>query len=381
VPNIFDRSVQDLRSDAILALEEGGKITNFSTTSVARQLLDTFFDQLSEFYETIEFHNRMTQLSTSSGLFLDLIGESRGISRSTANRAVVTSADRNIRFYSKDGTTPLYTLLTSGQIPENTLIQNSDLSVSYLVSRTITVNQVQTQVYVPAVAVESGEAQNVGAGTLILHDLAIADVAVVNDQSISSGFDDESDDNYRFRISRALDEAAGATEEAIRSAVLTFPDVVDVRFRNFSDGVGSYEVLLVPRGNEIGADIISAVDAVLNTISAFGVLTSVRVPDPVPVELVIQLTFRNEAGSAERIRIKEQARLAIIGYLNELSLADPFIMNELIQRVMDTNNLILDMKIMIYRFNNEPRILGNVFIEDDEILIPSQDVASPIQVI
>lgn len=378
---IFRKTIDEIRREAIRGLEDGGKITNLSSTSVARQLVDIGFTQLSNFYDALEFHARMSQLSTSAGAFLDIIGESRGVARNDALVGSANTQDRAVRFYSKDGTTALTSLLPSSVVPVNTLISSSDSTVSYQVTREVSVDSIQTDVYVPVVATEAGTSFNVGPNVLVLHDLGISTVGVTNDIPISNGLDIEDDASYRFRISRSLDSAAGATEEAIRAAIFGFPDVSEVILTPFNEGLGSFEILLIPVGNSIASDTVEAIRAFVSRVAAFGTTVSVRTPTTVGIELAVQLEFVPKATPVERSQIKSQVRANVLDYIGSIPVGGAFIINEFIQRVMDTSEQIRDMKLLVFRFDKEPSVRRNYQLQSDELLVPQPDSLNAIQVV
>lgn len=361
------RSAAKLRKIAQQALESNGQITNFSAGGAARTLIEVGISHMQEYYDALEFNEAMSRLSTSAGLYLDLLGEDRGVARAQAIAASVTAEDRVIRFYTKDGTTALSSVLASNKIATGTQVKNSDGSVIYVVTRDVPVDRQQVEVFVPAIASTKGSAANVGRNVLTSHSLGLGTIGVTNDRPVSSGINVESDENYRFRISRFMDRASGATAEAIRLSALAFPQVADVILRPFSDGVGSYEALVIPVGNEISSDTLLGIRAVLQDVTAFGNLVSVRAPDRIGVEIAVQLVYDIRALDGDKIRARSSARSAIIGYIASLPIGGTFVVNQMIQRVLASDALITDLKVLVFRFAGEPLPLRNVTIKEDEL--------------
>lgn len=381
MPRVFTKTIEQMRSEAIEALQDGGKITNVSPTSVARQLVDVGIETLSTFFDAVEFHNRMSQLSTATGIFLDLIGQSRGLVRSEAVPASVSTEDRAIRFFSKDGSTPLKDLLLTGVIPINSLVTSADSEIVFTVLRTVGVDDEQTEVYVPAVSAEVGADFNVGVNTLVAHDLGVGTVGVTNDITITSGADSETDSNYRFRISRAIDLAAGATQDAVRLAAFAFPGVAEVILRPFPNGVGSFEVLVVPIANELPAGLLQSIEAVVRNSAAFGTAVTVRLPDRLEVELTVQIDFQPATTPNQRVQLRAQVKNNVLLYIGSIPLGGEFVVNELVQRVMETSDLIRDMRVLVYRFRGEPYPTKNIRGEEDELFVPSASVSEAVRVV
>lgn len=381
MPASMRKSLDDLRAQAKKQLEASGKVTNLEEGGVARSLLDIAALQISEAWDALDFQTAMARLSTAAGVFLDLIGQSRGVSRGSAQTALVTREDEALKFYSVNGKTPLKTLLSGGKVASGTLVKSTDGKVSYQVTADVFPDDVQTEVFVPAVSSSTGTSQNVGKGVLVTHNLGTGDVAVVNTEAIASAQDTESDANYRYRISRALAQASGATEDAIRLAAFSFPGVASVTLRPFSDGVGTIEVLCVPVGNRFPADTLRGIEAAVKRAAPAGTRVRVKAPEELPVQLTIQLEFRREVRAADRSRVREQARQAILLYLGEIRVGGQFVLNELTQRVMDVSDEILDHKVLLFRFRKENLVLRNVQAEADEMFSPFAGVENPIQVI
>ena len=378
MPEFFDVTIEKLRSKAIENLVSGGKITNASDGSLSRQLIDVGIEELYKFYSLLNFYVNMSRLNTAVGSYLDYIGESRGVARLEATRAVVSREDKLIKFYSTDGVTPLYSLLTLGKVPKNTTISSSDGSVSYTVTEDVFVDQTQTEVYVPAESSGTGSSQNVGKGVLTSHDLGISTVSVTNTDAINFASDAESDENYRFRILSSLHSRAGATPDAIVNAIRALPGVADVIIRPFIDGIGSFKVFLIPVGNSVSSQTILQAENLLSSITALGVSASVLTPIPLPVEITVQLELSSRANEKD---IKNEVRKRILDYLAAIPIGGTFIYNELVQQVMDASDSIVDMKVLLYRFREEPFTLRNIPALEDEMFVPNNNVSNPIQVI
>jgi len=377
----FRKSATDLRTIAKNILEDGGKVTNFATSGVARSMVEIGIQQVLAYFDSLDFHTAMGRLSTSSGLYLDLIGESRGVSRTTAQAASVTADSRTIRFYTKDGSTPIASLLSGGKIPSGTVVQDSGATLVFSVPRDVYVDQTQVDVFVPVTATTTGADYNVGRGVLTSHNLGITQIAVVNTKGIFSGEDVETDANYRYRISRSLDRAAGGTAEALRLVSFAFPEVSDVIFRPYADGVGSFEALIIPLGNDLSSDILLGIRTFLQNRAAFGTVVQVRLPDKIPVEITVQLTLKAGTTDGVGTNAKSAARIAIINYISQLPLGGIFVLNQMVRSTLDVHQAIHDLRVLVYRFRGEAQVLRNVEAEADEVFVLSTDAENPVRVI
>lgn len=381
MPAPFRRTLEDLRTQARRLLQNSGKVTNLSEGGTAKSLLDITTLQISELYNALDFLAAMSRHTTASGVFLDMIGQSRGVTRTGALAGVVVREDQAIKFYSNDGAAPLKGLLPSGKVASGTLITSSDSKVTYQVTEDVFPDDVQTELFVPAASQSTGAGQNVGKGVLSTHNLGVGDVSVTNVESIASAQDTESDANYRFRISRSLSQAAGATEDAVRLAAFSVPGVAEVFLRPFADGVGTFEVLAVPVGNRFPPDTLRAIEALVKRAAAYGTRVKVRAPTELPAQMTIQLDFDKAATSTDRSNVREQVRQAVLRYLAEIPVGGALVLNELTQRVMDVSSQIFDMRILLFRFRSQNHVLRNVQADPDEIFAPDPASQNPIKVV
>lgn len=378
---ILRKSPTELREIARRILQDDGTITHFSRSGVVRSLVECAVEQISEVYDTIDFFNAMTTTTSAAGAFLDQLALDRGVSRLQARTAYVTAENRIIRFYSKDRSTPLNNLLSGGKIPEGTLIQNSDASVIYSVDRDFYVTQEQIEVYVAATSTVVGAAQNVGKNILTTHNLGISTVAVTNDFSINTGANIETDDNLRYRVTRSLDFASGATGEAIRTAALTFPEVADVRLRQFSDGVGTFEVLIIPVGNDISETSLDNLQSTLESIAAYGTRVSVKAPDRIRVQIAVQLLFNETATDIDRSNARRTARAFILGYINSLTVGGTLVPQQILASAIQSSPSTLDAKILVFRIDGSPVQLRNIKAREDEVFVLDDETDDAIKVL
>jgi uncharacterized phage protein gp47/JayE len=251
----------------------------------------------------------------------------------------------------------------------------------YTVGEDVYPDDVQTTLFVPATSQEVGAGHNVGVGVLINHDLGVGGVTVTNEQAIQTGQDIESDTNYRFRISRALAQAAGATEDAIRLAALSFLGVADVQVNPFVDGVGTFEVVVTPIGNSLPTGTLRSIEAAVRRKAAFGSRVRVRAPEPVPVRITVQLVFVKDARDSEKASVRAAVRIAILNYLAEIAVGGVLVVTELTQRVMDVSEKIFDSRVLLFRINNENQVLRNYQLERDELFVPDTSIQEAIVVL
>lgn len=179
----------------------------------------------------------------------------------------------------------------------------------------------------------------------------------------------EEDDVYRARITNQVYIVAGANITSIRLRALSVAGVSDVIFRQYSHGAGSFTCYVITQDAEASRNVLNGVRAAIEDTKAFGVYAEVTTPVLIPVELMVRLVFSNDAGNAEKETIRQSVARNIQGYVNGLRLGESLIVNETIQRIMDTNTKIQDVDIYSMTVNGTSRYITNASIRRDEKFI------------
>jgi hypothetical protein len=168
---------------------------------------------------------------------------------------------------------------------------------------------------------------------------------------------------------------------SIREATLIAPGVSEARFTPFANGPGTVEVTAIPVGNGPDESMLGQVRANIDIVRSAGTRVDVRGPRFVPVEIVVLLVFGPNVGEGLKPDIRLAAQDAILGYISSLRLGQQFIVNEMIQRIMDTDDRILDTEIRCFAFRRRAQVLRNFQPESDEVLIPDPKSEQPITVL
>ena len=93
------------------------------------------------------------------------------------------------------------------------------------------------------------------------------------------------------------------------------------------------------------------------------------------------MKFRDEVGEGEKPDIRRDAQDAILEYLETLRLGQQFVVKEMIQRVMDVDERILDFDIRCFAFRRRASVVRNFAPDSDELIIPDPDLEEPIKVL
>lgn len=374
----------DMVSDSLSYLAANTDVTYLAEGSIARALVEATSLQISRHQDFVQFAVDNVYLSSASGLYLDLIGDMLGVPRITPTVAQVASTDGVVKFYVTSGT--LSSVLpanspTTVYVPANTIISNIDNTLTFAVTSPVSVPKNARSVYVSVIAQGSGSGFNVGANQLTNHNLGnTSTLKVTNVVAITTGADYESDDNYRYRLSRYWTSRFGSNRSAIQIAALSDPGVSNARVIESARGAGTFDVLLIPRGNKLTSQTIENVRQAVQDVTAFGISPKIREPFYIPFKIIVRLRFSSSIDIGIQESLKSQAQSAILSYFSSIPLGGEFIVSRLRTSVLSLSNDILDMTIEELCFDKRPRAITGFQLREDEIFTPDIESSDPVVV-
>lgn len=314
-------------------LEKAG--LNASTPgSHIRTLIDIFLDERVEILRDIRFVAGNGFLSIASGSYLDMLGRDFfSLIRAVANKANATEIDGNILFTASAGALANFLPQDAGgtYIPIDVRIEDISRQITYVTNKKIYIEPAATQAFVSAEAEVAGTTGNIPAGALI--SLDINGITVSNLSSISNGSADETDDNFRFRISNAHLGLQGRNETAIRVAALSIPGISDVVINNGAFGPGTISVLVIPDANSVSSSTTQAVIAAIGRVAARE--TTIIVDEPIYISLSVEYSFAGiNLTNSEKVSIKNTAISRFSQLLSDTNLSGLIDPNTIIPEIL-----------------------------------------------
>lgn len=370
--------------DSLRYLVSNTDISYVSQGSVAKALLEASNLEVSRLQDFAASILDNTFLSTASGVYLDLFGEMLNLPRITDRIAQVSADDGAVRFYVDSGTLGSRLRLgTSNQalIPVGTTVSNAEGTVTFRVTADQTFPINARSVFVTVKADASGTGYNVGANQLTVHSLSASDVKVTNDIAITTGTDIESDAEYRYRLSKAMTTKFGGNTTAIKLAASSRPGVSRVELVPFARGAGTFDVLLIPQGNRVTQSTIDDTRRAIENIVAYGISPKIREPNYVRISISVQLTYLNGTADGQKLAARSSAESAILRYLSTIPLGGEIIVNQIRASVLSSDPNIRDLKIVQMCIDGNPRVIRNIQLERDEVVIPDENSTNAIEVL
>lgn len=183
---------------------------------------------------------------------------------------------------------------------------------------------------------------------------------------------DESDADYKKRISYQTMYLTKANETAIRLAVLMLDEVEDVKMKRYSHGPGSFTI--VPLSSNYTSDsILKTVEDVVMKECSCGERVIVKSPDFKFIKLDISLVTDPNVDDTIKQELAVSVRDNIQDYIDSIKIGETFIINKLTEVIMSTSSKIINYACNNFIINNEQCMLLNQGTRWDEKFVVSPD--------
>lgn len=344
----FAKSQEEILKDVVRDLSSSTPLTKLTPGSIARTFSEAVSRNISGAYQTFDSNLIVSFLAGARGKYLDYLAEIVGISRLGTTGATVSASAKNVRFYVESGTFGSINGGASILVPAGTLIKTSTTTnaVLYRTTSIVLLPSAASEAFVAVESVIPGSKSNVGSGTLIYHtfvsysDYANSSLKVINDASINSAREIESDTNFKYRLANALLSQAQANATAIRIAALNVVGVADVILSTRYRGIGTSDLLIQSTQPSVSTELINAVRAAVQGVGAEGMLITVRGPQEFGIALEASFSLREykyqDAGAA----LKRSVSTALVAFLDSLAIGDELVLSDLINTILNTDRNI-----------------------------------------
>lgn len=400
----------DLNKDFITeqTLEQLAQKSNISFLSPGakiRLILDIVNEKLALQADQFDVNTGKSFIRNANGVLLDFVGELFGVQRVKAQKAEVSKEEKNFYFYTLEQSFGDINIDQDIVIPAGSVriynTENSNLQVvSYVNTEQIILPAGERQVYFSAESEGLGAQFNVGANTLVFHnfkgysDSANRSLLVSNTASITYAEDEETDENFRFRIQQQTLAGEAANFSAIRLALLSIPGVSDVFRIRYPRGIGTTDWLIKAVTPVVPQRLIDTCQAAIENTQAEGMENLAKAPIIIGLELRFSITYRNRLENAIKEQIKVDIRKNITSYVNNLAIGEKLVIDQIKKNILNSDNRIesigsddtgLDFeKINIYKrsaiSNSVVRrsIIGDYRTKNNERVVIEPDLDTPI---
>jgi uncharacterized phage protein gp47/JayE len=171
--------------------------------------------------------------------------------------------------------------------------------------------------------------------------------------------ENESDDNFRTRITNQCLTLATSNYTAVRLTALTTDGVEDVVIKPYSMGAGSFTVIVLTNKDVTPENILSNVYERLKDVHGYGIRYNVVSPTLNYIKITQQLSFASNTSDNEKQDIKYSVQQAVMDYLSNLKIGETFNIDKMTQTIMDISPLIIQEQNKEFYINNERALYTN----------------------
>ena len=247
---------------------------------------------------------------TAQGSYLDYHADSRGLSRTAP-----AAAEGVLRFSIDEAAQQELA------IPAGTVCMTAS-GVRFATTAAGSIPAGSLQAEIPARAVESGTAGNVGAGTVVLMAAAPAGIQrCTNPAAFTGGMEAEEDESLRRRILDSYRRLPnGANAAYYEQAAMAYPGVAAAQAVGRARGIGTVDVYVAAASGTPEADLLQQVEADLQARREIAVDLAVKAPEEATVNIQVSL-LPAEGFSFQQA--KSQAEGALASYFSGRLLGQP----------------------------------------------------------
>jgi len=343
-----------ITEEVIETLASQTNVTYLSPGSKARLLLDIVNDKLG--LQALQFDENIGKafIRNATGTLLDFIGEIFGVSRELKEKAEISEEEKNLFFYTLENSFGEINNFEDIIIPAGTLkvYNTKDPSLNqiiYINSRQIILPANENSVYFSAEAQGFGSEYNTGANTMVYHDFKnYADVLnqtllVNNDISMTYGKNDETDDNYRFRIQQQTIAGEAANFSAIRLNLLSIAGVSDVVRIKFPKGIGTAHWLIKAVTPEVPPRLLTLAQEAIDEKQGEGLENIATAPITIGIQLIFSITYRERLEDKIKELIRSTIKRDLITYINNLDIEEDLIIDQMVKIILNSDDRISSM--------------------------------------
>lgn len=357
--------------DGRTRLQQYTPVNNFNSQGITKAFLDIIALEMERFYDAGEYVSRAIDPTRSVGLDLENIGYLVGERRNGAANAgdftktnfyfyidqkIGLSADALLAEYYPI-TAEMDVLVTNNfavlntstneygiRIPAGTFVKNIGGGISYTTTEDVLLEDTSDG-FVGVTAIASGPTSNVETNVLVTHSISeipelrrIARyIKCTNNFPIQNGAYSQSDDQLRYRIS-TKGSAYQGNELSIRRTILQTPGIRDILFEKNKFGAGTVHIIIDAVSPLASEGLIAAVKQTAQNIASYGDIIFVDRPDYLGVE--INFSIRVDPGTTDPLAVRNQARSALIQYINDLPIGGEIVWNRVVSIVLDIPSVI-----------------------------------------
>lgn len=350
----LDINTDQIVDQALQRLNDYTNLTFLSPGSKARLLIEILGEELGLEAERLDDNVGVALIRNARGKLLDYVGEIYGMERLAEVKAEIFAEEENFMLYTLE---PNFGSINNGEdirIPVGAIkmfntTTTGATQVIYTNTDEVVLPSGSNTFFFAAEALSAGENSNVGANTLVFHDFTnYADslnrtLLVTNNESITYGRNEESDENFRFRIQREKISSEAGNETSIRLSTLLVPGVADVVRIPYARGIGTSDWLIKSTATLVSGELINAVQNAVDEKQSSGMSNLAKSPNIVGVEMTFSITYKSVLEDNDKEKIKAEIRKNVVDYINNLNIGENLVIDQIVRVVLNSSDQIESM--------------------------------------
>ena len=169
----------------------------------------------------------------------------------------------------------------------------------------------------------------------------------------------ESDDDFRYRISQQCLVLATSNETAVRLAALTTNGVYDVKLKPYAMGAGTFTVIIILENGANADTVLKTVEENVNDTVGYGIRFKIVTPTLTYVKFKYKLYLKDNVSDANAQTIRYDVQTALADYINTLDVGEDIIIDKLTQVIMNVSEDIISSQCLEYWINNQKALYVN----------------------
>jgi uncharacterized phage protein gp47/JayE len=368
------KSKEQMLVATLNALQKNAGISSISPGSIARAFAEAIHSEISDLYNSLKVSIEQSNLSTASGINLDMIGTLYNVQRRTISSELVPErVTGNIEFYLNT------THSSTVTVPKGTLVYNDTTAFSstqyqYELSSDVVIATGNTRAYGSVKAKFADNNVTASRNTLTKHNFISPPGIIVycnNPKEVYSSLNSESDDNYRRRIVSAIRGSASGTAESVRFAALSVKGVRDVKIREASLGVGTCDIVVIPETQAGITTMSQLVYEKIKSVKPVGINMNLRIATKKLVNVSATLTLREGTTGAIARSVENQSKIFLNRYLNSLTIGDSVSISEIERQMKLSSELIMSVTVSNIKVDNRNIPNKDYRLSDDKSYMAS----------
>lgn len=362
---------QDKLSRAIKILSDRTSLANIVPGTISHQIAESIAFESYIAETKIEEDSKKKSISDATGIDLTIIGDFFGVERLPSMPAYISESMRTLKFYVSGNRT--FGEINNGSdiiIPEGTLISapNTKTSFVFKLDNDYVLLSNTTEQYVGATLIQ-GINEPIPSRALTEHDFTNyydyinGSLLVTNLSTIASGREEESDDNYRYRLKNALRAFNQSTNDGVYEVARSVPGVSNIYIDQASNGGGSFSVYVQGITPITGDEIVNNVKtALMQECVSPWVNISVTKPNYIGLQLSFIITLNDPSELTSYIPLTSKITNEVSYYINNFYDYTLYL-NDITKLIINMDVRITDVEfslIRVYRGTENYRVYEDI---------------------